>query len=70
MNTLRPYNFVFSFIGECCTRPHLYGITKTGRTKEEALRKALKEARKNGNEVYEVLEFVGALIGPVEEVNP
>lgn len=67
MNTPRPYHFVFSFMGECCTSPHLYGITKPGRTREEALRKALKEARKNGNEVSEVLE-VGALIGPVEEV--
>lgn len=67
---LRPvrkhFHFVFAFIGECCQRPHLYGITKTGYTKEEALKKAKKEACRDGREVSEYVE-VGSLIGSIEE---
>lgn len=61
------HHFVFAFIGECCTRPHLYGITKSGVTRADALKKAKREVMENNREVSEFIE-VGSLIGSVEEV--
>ncbi len=61
------HHFVFAFIGECCTSPHLYGITKSGVTRADALRKAKREVMNNNREVTKFIE-VGSLIGSVEEV--
>jgi hypothetical protein len=61
------YHFVFCFLGECCQRPHLYNISKFGKDRSHALKKALKLAREGGKDVSEVVS-VSAPAGPVCEV--
>lgn len=61
------YSFVFAILGECCAHPHLYGVTKQGATRQIALKKAIREVQKGGNDVFEVLE-VREMIGPIKDV--
>lgn len=60
------FSFVFSFIGECCPNAHLYAISKRGPSRRAALQAAKEELRKQGKDVYEVVEVPG-IIGAVEE---
>lgn len=66
---MKRYTFVFAFMGECCTNPHLWAQSAVGATRADALKTALAEVDgpEGCREAAEVLEVSG-VIGEVEEV--
>lgn len=64
------FDFVFCIMAECCAKPHLWAQSVVSTKGVNVARKqATKIVRKSGAEVFEVID-VGALLSPVNEVEP